>query len=190
MVNCRRPSASGRPNIEGTMRKLQIEDSGGMRIAIQQEIARSEDARYYHRLHGLLLLAAGHSCREVAELFGEDDTTVQRWVHRFERGGLRALRESLRPGRPRSLAPEQWRELETDLRRSPLDFGFAVPVWDGISLSEHLRRRFAVRLGVRQCQRIFRQLGLRTRESGKRVLPQRSDEDRRDMAVGAIAQPT
>src|SRR5579863_767615 len=108
------------------MRKLQIEDSGVMRIAIQQEIGSSEDARYYHRLHGLLLLAAGHSCHEVAELFGEDDTTVQRWVHRFERGGLRALRESLRPGRPRSLAPEQWRELEADLRRSPLDFGFTV----------------------------------------------------------------
>jgi transposase len=172
------------------MRKLQIEDSDGMRIAIQQEIGRSEDARYYHRLHGLLLLAAGHSCGEVAELFGEDDTTVQRWVHRFEQGGLPALRESLKPGRPRSLAPQQWRELEADLQKTPVELGFAVPAWDGISLSEHLRRRFAIRLGVRQCQRILRQLGWRGRESGKRVPAERSDEDRRDMAVGAIAQLT
>jgi hypothetical protein len=28
------------------MRKLQIEDAGVMRIAIQQEIARSEESRY------------------------------------------------------------------------------------------------------------------------------------------------
>ncbi len=59
------------------MRKLQIEDSEVMRIAIQQEIGRSEESRYDHRLHGLLLVTAGHSCREVAELFGENGTTVQ-----------------------------------------------------------------------------------------------------------------
>ena len=66
------------------MRKLQIEDAEVMRIAIQQEIGRSEESRYDHRLHGLLLVTAGQSCREVAQLFGEDGTTVQRWVQRFE----------------------------------------------------------------------------------------------------------
>ena len=71
------------------MRKLQIEDAEVMRIAIQQEIGRSEESRYDHRLHGLLLVTAGHSCREVAELFGENGTTVQRWVSRFEQSILR-----------------------------------------------------------------------------------------------------
>ncbi len=141
------------------MRKLQIDDSGAMRIAIQQEIGCSEDARYYHRLHGLLLLTAGYSCREVAELFGENDTTVQRWVHRAAQGGLQALRESERPGRPRSLDAAQWRQLRADLERSPRDFGLNRAVWDGASLSAHLWRRFEVHLGVRQCQRIFRQMG-------------------------------
>ena len=145
------------------MRKLQLDDPGAMRITLQQEMGRSEESRYDHRLHGLLLLAAGHSCREVAELFGEDETTVQRWVHRFEEGGLQGLRESRRPGRPRSLDPARWRELEGDLRKSPQDFGLSATVWDGASLSEHLRRRFDVHLGVRQCQRIFRQMGLRAR---------------------------
>jgi len=147
------------------MRKLQIDDSSAMRIAIQQEIGRSEESRYDHRLHGLLLLAAGHSCRDVAALFGEDDTTVQRWVHRFEEGGLQALRESERPGRPRSLDPMQWEELQADLRKTPRDFGLSAAAWDGSSLSRHLRSRFGVLLGVRQCQRIFRQMGLRAPES-------------------------
>jgi transposase len=153
------------------MRKLQIDDSGVMRIAIQQEIGCSEDARYYHRLHGLLLLTAGHSCREVAELFGEDDTTVQRWVHRVAQGGLQALRESERPGRPRSVDAAQWRQLQTDLQKSPQDFGLTAVLWDGVTLSEHLRRRFGVRLGVRQCQRIFRQMGLHTRAARATVRP-------------------
>src|SRR5579872_4244053 len=55
-----------------SMRRLQIDDSGVIRIAIQHEIGRSEESRYDHRLHGLLLLAAGHSCQDVAALFGED----------------------------------------------------------------------------------------------------------------------
>lgn len=71
-----------------------------MRIAIRQEIERSEESRYDHRLHGLLLVTAGQSCREVAALFGENGTTVQRWVNRFEEGGLDALREGERSGRP------------------------------------------------------------------------------------------
>lgn len=150
---------------ERPMRRLQIEDTELTRIAIQQEIGRSEESRYDHRLHGLLLLAAGHSCRQVAELFGEDDTTVQRWVHRFTQGGLTALREGARPGRPRSLDQSQWSALEADLRRDPREFGLATRCWDGPSLSKLLRLRYGVELGVRQCQRIFRQMGSRLRRT-------------------------
>lgn len=145
------------------MRKLEIEDTGALRIAIQQEIERSEDARYYHRLHGLLLLAAGHSCRQVAGVFGEDDTTVQRWVRRFEQGGLRGLRERKKSGRPRSLSEELWSQLQADLHKTPQEFGLETTLWDGPSLSRHLRCRYGVELGVRQCQRIFRQMGFQRR---------------------------
>jgi transposase len=66
------------------MRKLEIADADVMRLAIQQEIARSDESRYDHRLHGLLLVTGGHSCQQVANLFGEDRRTVQRWVTRVE----------------------------------------------------------------------------------------------------------
>jgi transposase len=151
------------------MRKLQIEDAEVMRIAIQQEIGRSEESRYDHRLHGLLLVTAGQSCRQVAELFGEDGTTVQRWVRRFEQGGLESLREGERSGRPRLLDARQWRKLPGDLRKSPQDFGLAATLWDGPVLAEHLRRRYGVELGVRQCQRIFRQMGFRLRKPRPQV---------------------
>jgi transposase len=151
------------------MRKLQIECTEAIRIAIQHEIERSEESRYDHRLHGLLLLAAGHSCRQVAGFFGEDDTTVQRWVRRFERGGLCALRDRKRRGRPRTLDAAQWRELQADLLRNPQEFGLAAALWDGPSLSRYLRHRHGVALGVRQCQRIFRQIGLPPRRIGPRA---------------------
>ena len=151
------------------MRKLQIEDAEVVRLAIQQEIGPNEESRYDHRLHGLLLVSAGQSCREVAQLFGEAATTVQRWVGRFEAGGLDALREGERPGRPATLEAGQWRKLESDLRKTPRNFGLDATLWDGPSLAEHLRRRYRVDLGVRQCQRLFRRLGFRLRKPRPQV---------------------
>ena len=146
------------------MRKLEIADADVMRIAIQQEIQRSDESRYDHRIHGLLLVAGGHSCRQVALLFDEDPRTVQRWVRAFERNGFEGLRDGERTGRPASLSPDQWSSLQADLRAAPGQFGLAGNLWDGRLLSEHLRRRYGVQLGVRQCQRLFKRMGFRLRK--------------------------
>lgn len=151
------------------MRRLEIADADIMRIAIQQEIVRSEEARYDHRLHGLLLITAGQSSQEIAELFGENRRTVQRWVNTFEAHGLDGLREGERPGRPKTIDPRQWTSLGKDLRRSPTEFGYVAGLWDGKLLSEHLRTRYGVSLGVRQCQRLFRQMGFRFRKPRPQV---------------------
>ncbi|MGH9818236.1 MAG: winged helix-turn-helix domain-containing protein [Candidatus Acidiferrales bacterium] len=146
------------------MRKLEIGNAEVMQVAIRQEIARSEESRYDHRLHGLLLVAKGESCRAVAELFDEDARTVQRWVQRFEVQGFEGLREGERPGRPGTLDARQWQRVAGELRRSPREFGHAANLWDGKVLAEHLKKRHGVSLGVRQCQRLFRRMGFRLRK--------------------------
>ena len=151
------------------MRTLEIADADVMRLAIQQEIARSDESRYDHRLHGLLLVASGQRCQQVAELFGEDRRTVQRWVTRFETHGLTGLREGARSGRPATLNTKQWAALGRDLRREPQKFGHAGHLWDGKLLAAHLRLRYGAGLGVRQCQRIFGQLGFRLRKPRPQV---------------------
>jgi transposase len=156
-------------NLETAMRKLQIRDADVMRIAIQQEIARSDESRYDHRLHGVLLVAGGESCTEVARKFGEDARTVQRWVNHFEHDGFAGLREGERPGRPRALDERCWAQVERELRRNPRSFGYEQNLWDGKLLAEHLRRRHQVELGVRQCQRLFKQLGFRLRKPRPQV---------------------
>ena len=151
------------------MRKLEIADVDVMRLAIQQEIARSDESRYDHRLHGLLLITGGHSCQQVAALFGEDRRTVQRWVTRFETHGLTGLRDGARSGRPATLNATQWAALGRDLRRNPQAFGHAGHLWDGKLLAAHLHRRYQVELGVRQCQRIFGHMGFRLRKPRPQV---------------------
>ena len=145
------------------MRKLLIANVTKSRRMIQREISRSEDARYDHRLHGLLMVDQGMSCAEVARWFDESVTTVERWVHRFNDAGLEGLREGEHPGRPSRLTQEQWAAIDIDLRLSPRERGYNQNLWDGKLLAHHIAQAYQVRLGVRQCQRIFRKLGFRLR---------------------------
>lgn len=146
------------------MRKLEIPDADTMRIAVQEEILRTEQSRYQHRLHGILLICAGWSCTAVAELFGHSPRTVQYWGRRFETHGFAGLEETPRPGRPSVLDARLWRTLGRDLRRPPRELGYAQTLWDGKLLSHHLAENLGVPLGVRQCQRVFHQLGFRRRK--------------------------
>jgi len=146
------------------MRKLKVTDVEIMRLAVQQEIARSEESRYDHRLHGILLVSNGISCYQVAEWLGQNPVTIQRWVNRFEADGFAGLQEGERPGRPRRLNETQWEAVDLDLRRSPRELGYAQNLWDGKLLAHHLAEAYGVDVGVRQCQRMFRQLGFRLRK--------------------------
>src|SRR5882762_11725186 len=89
------------------MKPLKIADSATIILGLQDEIRRSEESRYDHRLHGLLLVAQGMTCPEVARLLGDAPRSVEYWVGRFERDGLAGLLEGERPGRPRRLAEKQ-----------------------------------------------------------------------------------
>jgi transposase len=146
------------------MRRLEIKETDIMQIAVQQEIMRSEESRYDHRLHGVLLICNGFSSNEVAELFGHSPRTVQYWIHRFEESGFAGLEETPRPGRPSRIDGSVLEEISQQLRQYPRELGYAQNLWDGKLLSHHLKERFGISLGVRQCQRLFRQLGFRRRK--------------------------
>ena len=136
-----------------------------MILALQDEIRRSDESRYDHRLHGVLLVAQGTSCREAARLLGDAPRTVENWVHRFEEEGLGGLTEGQRSGRPPRLSEPQLAKVEKALRQDPQAAGVkGGGVWDGKTLSGYLEQEFGVALKARQCQRLFRQLGFRLRK--------------------------
>jgi transposase len=151
------------------MKPLTISDKENMIMAIQDEIRRNDASRYDHRLHGVLLVAQGMTCPQVAQFLGDAHHTVVNWVRRFESDGLAGLTEGQRPGRPSSLNDRQLAKVEAALRTSPRNFGLATEMWDGPTLSEFLGRELEVKLKVRQCQRLFRQLGFRLRKPRPQV---------------------
>ena len=146
------------------MKPLTIADASNIVLGLQDEIRRSEESRYDHRLHAVLLVAQGMRCPEVARLLGDATRTVEYWVRRFEQEGLGGLVEGDRAGRPRRLSAEQIEEINTVLRQTPRQVGLTGTLWDGKTLSAFIAMRYEIVVGVRQCQRLFRQLGFRQRK--------------------------
>lgn len=145
------------------MRPLRIADAASV-LGLQQEIQRSEESRYDHRLHGVLLVAQGMTCPEVARLLGDAPRSVEYWVHRYQKEGLAGLTEGERSGRPSRLNEKQVREINRALRAKPSDAGMRVNLWDGKTLSAWIEKTYGIQLGVRQCQRLFRQFDFRLRK--------------------------
>ena len=125
----------------------------------------------------------------MADLFGADRRTVQRWVKTYERNGLEGLREGARAGRPRALGAQQWQAVAADLRHSPTTFGLNGNLGDGKLLSEHVGRRYGVRLGGRQCQRWFKQRGVRCRKPRPQVAQADPEQVQAFKKTGGAGRP-
>jgi transposase len=69
--------------------------------------------------------------------------------------------------------------VKSDIEQEPQAFNFSQGFWDGPLLSHHIEQKYGVILGVRQCQRLFRQLGyalLRPRPKPAGAKPEVRDE--------------
>jgi transposase len=137
------------------MQPLTLSSPKRSRALLQYELNRSPEARYNHRLHCVMLVAAGLSCERTAQLFGDSPRTLSNWVRRFERKGVAGLAEGHHSGRPARLSATQLKDVRACLRRSPAAAGMVEEHWDGKNLSAFLRKRYQVKMGVRQCQRLF-----------------------------------
>jgi transposase len=144
-------------------KKLSLHDPAIL-LGLQDEVQRSDESRYTHRIDALILIAQGKSCREVAAMYGHSPRAVQYWVTRFEKYGLQGIAEGDREGRPSRLTEEQKEEIRKVLKDPPEQVGLTGGIWDGKTLSAYIQASYGVKIGVRQCQRMFRALGFRLRK--------------------------
>ena len=146
------------------MKQLALTDPEAALVLVQNEIYKTVDAKCQHRLHAILLAAKGWSSYQISDLFGDAPRSIQDWINRYEQYGPEGLKDKPKVGRPPKLSKEQLSVVGTALRSSPEVLGFNRQLWDGITLSEFIREEFDTELGIRQCQRILRQLGFRYRK--------------------------
>jgi transposase len=112
------------------------------------------------RLEAVAALSRGESASVIAQSLGVSVRTVQRWTGKLRDLGQAALEGPVWPGKSARLAPELIAQLAQDLTRTPHELDYAQIHWTAPLLSRHIRGRFGVRVGDRQCLRILRQAGV------------------------------
>ncbi len=157
------------------MRRIEFKNPDRVKQMLRKEIRRSDEARYDHRLHAVLLAVDGRSPYDIAELLGDAPRSVYNWINLFRVDGSVGLREEMRSGRPMRLPEKRIKALAKDMVRSPEEFGYSQAIWDGALLSHHLEKKYNIMLGVRQCQRMFHHLGMRLLRP--RTSPKGADPD-------------
>jgi transposase len=141
------------------VRRKCIPDAEVFKAAIQDEISRTPEGRYFHRLHAVLHVLDGTSTQDTARLYGDSPRAIEYWVQRLTSKGLDGLQEGFHPGRPTRLSSQNLVKLRKDISRSPRELGYDQNLWDGLLLSHHLSQKYSISLSIRQCQRLFHKLG-------------------------------
>ena len=128
-------------------------------LAEGQEIVHTTtDARYRHKVEMVNLVLGGLTPSYLSAYCGDSKRTITLWVKIADEQGFEALKPRKPTGKPPKLTKEQKAEIRTVLEEDdPKKYGHNV--WDGPSLSAYIEETYAIRLCVRQCQRLFHSLG-------------------------------
>lgn len=128
-------------------------------LAKGKEIVRTtDDEKFKHKVEAVNLVLGGLTPSFLSNYYKESKRTITLWVKTADEQGFDALHTKKQTGRPPKLSAEQLLEIKMILEEdNPKKYGYNV--WDGPSLSNYIERTYSVNLSVRQCQRIFHQLG-------------------------------
>ena len=104
----------------------------------------SADLLEDRRRRALALVDSGCSLNEAARRIGCGASSVLRWYHGRRRGGEKALRVRLSPGRPPTLRPKQLQRLVKLLLQGPLARGYRTNLWTTARIALLIAEEFGV----------------------------------------------
>ena len=128
------------------------------------------DEAIKRRVRAGRLLLAGKSPAEVARAVGAPRQTVYRWRGVLEAGGIGALRDMSKGGRPPRLGAGELSRLYVMLLEGAAAHGFATPLWTLKRVRLVIEREFAVRYSEVHVWRLLGQLGLSNQKPDRRAL--------------------
>ena len=121
--------------------------------------ARRAVGRVSERIHFVLLAARGYTPAAIAALYEVDERTVLAWLERFRDGGVAALDDRPRSGRPRLASAAAESAAIQCLEGSPERAGWTRSTWPRALLRTHLAERLHCWLSPRSLTRLLHRLG-------------------------------
>lgn len=132
--------------------------------ALTETYRASSDADLARRCHAVLLFADGMPVPKVAELLRVDQSTVHRWLTRFEVGGIDALVTEPRDGRPPRWDEEYEHLLVETVRHDPRWYGLEQSLWTCPLLAGYLAKQTGIELSAERVRVLLHQHGIRLKQ--------------------------
>lgn len=107
---------------------------------------RDLSPRQRERLEMVKAVGLGHKALEIARWSGRDAETVRHWIHRYAIGGIAALQDAPRSGRPARADAAYHQALEEAVTTPPPTLGLPFDVWTSGRLSAYLAATTGVQI--------------------------------------------
>jgi len=120
------------------------------------------------RVQALLLVSQGNREVDAADIIGAGRRTVQDWIHRYRRGGIRALAKGPFQGGKSKLTYEQKAELSQIIEAGPQNAGLDTGVWTTPIIVKLVKDLFGVSYHPDHMGRLLHKLGYSVQYPGKR----------------------
>lgn len=124
-----------------------IEVTAEERAAVEAALRRRDlRPRERERLEMVKAAALGQDLAGIARWSGRTSETVRQWLGRFRAGGIPALADGARPGRPPKADAAYRAALEQAVEAAPRELGLPFDVWTSARLSAYLTETTGIRI--------------------------------------------
>ena len=139
--------------------------------------SRKAEARLVERAAVVWRCLQGQPTGAIAAELKLDRRTVQQWLRRFDAGGLAALEDAPRSGRPATYSPEERAEVVAAALHRPQELNLPFGCWSLDRLTAYLNEHKQIAIKRSRVGEILLQEGLRWRKQETWFSTERVDPD-------------
>lgn len=128
-------------------------------VEIQQAMKHAPEPEVRQRATAVHLLHKGHGPEQVGEMMAVKLGTVYQWQRRWREGGIAALANRPRSGRPAKADENYHQILEEILEKEPAEIGYVFAIWTVDRLRAHMEEQTGIRLSAARLRALMKKQG-------------------------------
>jgi transposase len=124
------------------------------------------------RLFACYQVSLGKRPKELEEIYDTSFKSICNWVHRLNEGGIEALVDKDKSGRPNRLDEVSISEIKKVLlEKKPLDYGYNSATWTGPLVISFIEKEYGIIYKKAQIYNILTKMGL-SYQKGRGLYPE------------------
>ena len=121
--------------------------------------SKEKDPKVKERLLMIIHTKESRTSREIGNALKKSFKTVTIWINRFNEEGIESLKNKPKSGKPPRMEKEQFKTLESDLGKSPKEFGYKQTFWNTKLIRIHILQHYITSYSDRHVQRLMHNFG-------------------------------